>query len=141
MALRAALAACFLAEAVHVDLVHCQFGGPAAAGAFVWHRLTGIPYTVRAHAYEINEPYSWAGRVFREAAGVIAISDHGAQEVSRRWGVQSSVVRVGVPLGTIGRRPNRPLSQPPRLLSVGNLAEKKGHELVIEAVTALHVAG
>ena len=141
VALRAALAACFLTEVVKVDLVHCQFGGPAAAGAFVWHRLTGVPYTVRAHAYEIYEPYGWAGRVFSEADRVIAISDHGAQEISRRWGVESSVVRVGVPLGTIGRRPNRALGEPPKLLSVGNLVAKKGHEVVIQAVTTLAQAG
>ena len=141
VALRAAVAACYLADAVDVDLVHCQFGGPAAAGAYVWHRLTGVPYTVRAHAYDIYDAYSWAGTVFSASAGVIAISDHGAKSIKDRWGVDAQVIRVGIPFGSITVRPRRMPREQPRLLSVGSLVAKKGHDLVIAAVELLSQSG
>ena len=141
VAIRAALAACYLAERVEADIVHCQFGGPAAAGAYVWHRLTGVPYTIRAHAYEIYKPYSWAQITFQSAARVMAISEHGARTIKERWGITAPVLRVGVPLTSLPHRSRRRPGDPHRVLSVGSLEDKKGHDLVIEAIARLNRAG
>jgi len=133
-ALRAALAGAYLARNLDVDVVHAQFAGPAAAGAYVWHRLTGVPYTIRAHAYDIYRPYRWAGPVMRSSAVVLAISQQGAREIRRRWNVEAPVVRVGVSAGSVPQRDDRSCSQPLRVLSVGALEPKKGHETLIQAV-------
>jgi colanic acid/amylovoran biosynthesis glycosyltransferase len=137
VAFRAALAACYLADTASVDLIHAQFAGPGAAGAFVWHCLTGLPYTVRAHAYDIYRPYAWAGTVFRNSAAVVAISDHGAEKIQREWGVPTRLIRVGVPRDSVPERGDHGVSQPPRFLTVGALIPKKGHELLIAATNRL----
>ena len=133
-AIRSGMAACWLARRVHPDIVHAQFAGPAGAAAFVWHRLTGVPYTVRAHAYDIYRPYGWAGVVLREAAGVMAISKHGADEVERRFGTAATILPVGLMRGGIRRRDRRNWESPLAVVSIGALTEKKGHDLAIEAI-------
>jgi glycosyltransferase involved in cell wall biosynthesis len=137
VALRATLSVCYLAERENPDLLHAQFGGPAAAGAFIWHRLADTPYTVRAHAYDIYRPYAWLGVVLRNSAGVLSISEHGAVCLERNWGIASRVIRVGVPTDAVPERGNHPAAHPPRFVSVGALAPKKGHDILIEAVNRL----
>lgn len=141
VALRSALAGAYLASCVDVDVIHAQFAGPAAAGAFVWHRLTGVPYTIRAHAYDIYRPYRWAGTVMRSSAAVISISDHGAAEIRRRWGIDSLVVRVGIDARDVPMRDARPCRRPLRVLSVGALEPKKGHDILIGAVKQANLTG
>lgn len=134
VAVRAALAGAYLARRVDADVIHAQFAGPAAAGAYVWHRLTGVPYTIRAHAYDIHRPYRWAGRVMRSSAAVLAISKHGAAEIHRRWSLHAPVVRVGIDPASVQPRDGRPCSDPLRVISVGALEPKKGHETLMAAV-------
>jgi glycosyltransferase involved in cell wall biosynthesis len=120
-----------------VDVIHAQFAGPAGAGAYLWHRLTGRPYTVRAHAYDIYRPYRWAGVVLRGAAAVLAISDHAARHIRSTWGVEARVVRVGVSPDAVAIRDRTSPSRPFRVISVGALEPKKGHDLLIRAVGQL----
>lgn len=134
IAFRCWLAACWLADVLTVDLLHAQFAGPAGAAAFVWHRITGRPYTVRVHAYDIYRPYSWVGSILRDAAVVIPISRHGADHVAKRWRVSGQIVRVGIPASHVAPRDRRPPDTPFRLLSVGALHPKKGHDVLIAAV-------
>lgn len=133
-AVRAGLAACALAREARPELIHAQFVGPAAAGAYVWHRLSGQPFTVRAHAYDIYRSYRWAGVVLRSATSVFAISDHAAGHIHSTWGVRASVIRVGIAPDAVPARGDEPPSRPLRLLAVGALEPKKGHDLLIEAV-------
>lgn len=137
-AFRSALAAAYLAQHVSVDVIHAQFVGPAGAAAYVWHRLTGIPFTVRAHAYDIYSPYRWAGKVASAASAVLAISDHGAAEIRQRWGITAEVVRVGIQLDSVPQRLPGPAHQPLRVLSVGALRAKKGHDLLIRAANIVN---
>lgn len=139
--LRAALSACYLSDALAADIVHAQFAGPAGAGAYVLHRLMHLPYTVRAHAYDIYRPYRWVGPVLREAALVMAISDHGAEHIRSRWSVAASTVRVGVSRDSVMPRDDRQIGEQVRLLTVAALEPKKGHDLAIDAVSLLRRAG
>lgn len=134
--LRAALAACYLARH-RVDLIHAQFAGPAAAAAFVWGRLSGTPFTVRVHAYDIYTPYRWAGAVLRKSARVVAISRDGAGVVHDSWQIPADIIQVGVPADLIPERPAGLPRAPFRLVSVGALDTKKGHDVAITAVQRL----
>jgi glycosyltransferase involved in cell wall biosynthesis len=135
------MAACYFARHVSADVVHAQFAGPAAATAYSWNALTGIPYTVRAHAYDIYAGYGWLKTVLSSSIGVIAISRDGQEQVERRFGRRSALVRVGIPADGIPARPRSDPQSPFRFLSVGALSEKKGHGLAIKAVQILLADG
>ena len=83
-------------------------------------------------------PISWAGVVLRSSAAVVAISDHASSQVMRRWGVPSTVIRVGISPTAVPRRDARSPSRPFKLISVGALEPKKGHDLLIRAVRHLN---
>jgi colanic acid/amylovoran biosynthesis glycosyltransferase len=134
VAIRSAISACFLSEWVSVDLVHAQFAGPAAATAFVWSQLLKTPYTVRAHAYDVYRPYAWLTVVLNAACRVAVISADGQMTVKSKTGVDASIVRVGIHAREIPHRGERSPGVPLRVLSVGALAEKKGHDLAIQGV-------
>jgi glycosyltransferase involved in cell wall biosynthesis len=103
--------------------------------------LAGIPYTVRAHAYDIYAPYGWAAVVLGSSSTVMAISEDGQRHISDVLGVKSEIVRVGVPIPEIPRRSAGPAGMPFRLLSVGALVPKKGHDAAIAAVRDLVASG
>lgn len=141
VAWRAALSACVLAERATPQLIHAQFAGPAAVAAFVWAQLADIPWTVRAHAYDIYRPYRWAPHVLRRATRVIAISEHARRHLRDEMSVPSRLVRVGIPTTGVAARGSMSRGASLRLVSVGSLHEKKGHDLAIRAAHALARGG
>jgi colanic acid/amylovoran biosynthesis glycosyltransferase len=141
VAVRAALAAAYFSQHVTPDVIHAQFAGPAAATAFIWSKLVRLPYTVRAHAYDIYAGYGWVGKALRGSDTVVAISQDGQRHLWEAYGCHSTVIRVGIPGSTIERRPAAAPHRPFRFLSVGALTEKKGHDIAIEAVRRLSAMG
>jgi glycosyltransferase involved in cell wall biosynthesis len=137
VAMRAALSAAYFSQRATPDVIHAQFAGPAAATAFIWGRLRNVPFTVRAHAYDIYAGYGWVGRVLRDSSTVMTISQDGQRHVWEAYGCQSTVIRVGIPGSTIGQREAPAPHQPFRFVSVGALTDKKGHDLAIGAVRRL----
>lgn len=135
--LRSTLGACVLHESARPQLIHAQFAGPAAATAFVWSALARIPWTVRAHAYDIYTPYRWAGPVLNTADAVFAISEHGRAHLQAELGVPSEVVHVGIPVDAIPQRDSRPPGKPIRFISVGALVPKKGHDRAVAVAHGL----
>lgn len=140
VALRSAAGACVLAELVNPEIIHAQFAGPAAAAAYVWSEISGNPWTVRVHAYDVYTPYSWAAEILRSSACVLTIS-RDAQRVLAEMGVESRVLHVGIPATTIPQRTSGPPARPFRFLSVGALVQKKGHAETISTIHALARSG
>jgi colanic acid/amylovoran biosynthesis glycosyltransferase len=137
VALRAAGGACLFHEAAKPSLIHAQFAGPAAAAAYVWSAISGVPWTVRAHAYDIYTPYRWARRILLDAHRVYAISEHGQRHLESILGVPSSVLHVGIDPAKVPARTHQLPGDTFRFISVGALTEKKGHDRAIAAVQLL----
>jgi len=81
----------------------------------------------------------------RSAAFVASISEFDRQRLIERGGQDLvsciHVVRCGIPLDEWPFRSKLALNDPVRLLSVGALIEKKGHDVLIEASSFLKTAG
>ena len=126
------------------DLVHAVWaGGPATAAWLLW-RLTGVPYSTGAHAYEL---YEHGGDWWLSEKAGLARFVHASTEMARRTLLARGIapdrvvmIRRGLetfpPVKPL-RAPRRPL----RLVCVARLVPKKGLRRQIEIYAALREAG
>ncbi len=140
-ALAALVMGCGLAEqmqAQNIEHVHAHFVGHPATAAWVIQRLTGIRYSVTAHAYELWEDNEFLTPRVRAAQFVVAISEFNADFLRRFCrGVTPPivVVRAGLRLEDYAYRERRlPDGGPVQALAVGSLIEHKGHRVLLEAL-------
>ena len=123
--------------------LHAHFAEEPTSVALMASRISGIPYSFTAHAYDIYEkdvkPKVLAYKL-EKARFVVTISDYNKAHLERLAnGAAGKVVRIynGIDLERF-----TPGSEPPRspftILSVARLQEKKGLHLLIEACRELH---
>jgi colanic acid/amylovoran biosynthesis glycosyltransferase len=113
--------------------IHVHFAAGAALDALRAERLTGIPFSVTAHAYELfGTPANLAAKI-GEAAFVTVPCAYNLQQLERR-GLPTGRTRVRM-LGTDTRAVRRmaPLPDDGLTLAVGRLVEKKGFHVLVEA--------
>jgi glycosyltransferase involved in cell wall biosynthesis len=113
--------------------------------------LTGIPFTITAHAYDIfvHDPRTFpqaVARKCREAAFVIVVHRFGRNFLLSRFpGIPAEKLRVlhiGIDPAVFEPRPrSRRPDEAIHILSNGSLIEKKGHDVLVEAVARLREAG
>lgn len=118
--------------------VHASFATYPAWLAWATGHLARLPFSFTAHAYDVQEPRKWLGRVAREAAFVRAISTETATRVRAAAG---SLARVRV--GHLGVDLERfypeagVAADPPEILTVARIGPTKGVEVLIEAARLL----
>lgn len=115
---------------------------PATVGRFA-ALLAGVPYGLSAHAKDIwLTPARELARKVRDAEIVLTCTSEGQRRLAELSGGETPVVLAYHGVETAGRRqqPADP-SQPPVILSVGRLVEKKGHETLLQAVALLRDRG
>jgi len=126
-----------------VQHLHVHFAAEMAEWAWVVQRDAGIPYTLTVHARDLYCPRPSLADVLASARRVVTISEYNAAHL-RALGLppdRVTVVRQGLELPPDpGPRPSRG-DRPLRVLSVGRLVAKKGHDLLVEAVGALAADG
>jgi glycosyltransferase involved in cell wall biosynthesis len=120
---------------VSEDHLHAHFGWVAATAAWSAATVAGKPYSVMLHAFEMHSrrhvdrftpiPLQEATRVFTESH-----RDRGI--IRERWGVDATVVRMGVPRAWVDPSPVE--RDPWLIVSVGALRAKKGHDVLLRAV-------
>lgn len=125
----------------NIDHLHAHFLTGAAHVAHIVHLLTGVPYTVTAHAKDIyRHTVDWelAARVARRAGAIVTVCDANLHHLAVR------LDGVGTPLVRIynGLAPNDPptaLEQRTRhlVVAVGRLVEKKGFDVLLDALADL----
>jgi glycosyltransferase involved in cell wall biosynthesis len=111
------------------DLIHAAWATMPATAALLINRLTEIPFTMSAHAYDVfQRGGDWLMCTKLEAAARVIASTHATrEELIRRGacGVRVDMVPGGlfpIPVLSPCRYPREAL----RVLSVGRLVEKKG---------------
>jgi len=120
--------------------LHAHFASDAAALARYTSLLTGLPYSITAHAYDLyRDPYL-LGPNLAAATRVYTVSEANLaylKEQAPRHGWDAgrfSVLRCGLDLARFPFREPVPPGRPARLVCIGRLVPKKGHELLLDAV-------
>lgn len=131
-----------------IERLHCHFGTYSACGAWVIHRLHGIPYSFTVHAHDIYDARNMLRLKMDEAVAVVCNSEY-----NRRFLLECypdfppsklPLVRTGIHLGqfrtdlapTVKER-----SGPARILAVGRLDPTKGYRHFIRVVDLLRQRG
>jgi glycosyltransferase involved in cell wall biosynthesis len=129
------------ARASGVEHLHAHFLTVAAQTAHLVHLLTGIPYSVTAHAKDVyRHTVDWdvAGRVAGSAAAVVTVCDANLRYLAHRLdGTDARLVRIYNGLGPQDPPTPDVTRAPGSILGVGRLVEKKGFDVLIEAVAIL----
>ena len=125
-----------------VDHLHAHFGTNSAAVAMLLRELGGPTYSFTCHGpEEFDRPIALKlGEKIARAAFVVAVSEYGRSQLYR-WGSHEHwprihVVHCGVDASFLDGAKVE-LSDTPRLVCVGRLAEQKGQLLLVQAAAIL----
>jgi colanic acid/amylovoran biosynthesis glycosyltransferase len=131
-------------EKLKPDLLHAIWATAPAAAAWMIHRLTQLPFSMGAHAYDV---FQAGGDTFLsekiKAARFIHTTTDFARQRLLSLGArpdQVHLIRRGLDL-IPDFAPERPPPPPLRLLSIGRLVPKKGFRFLLEIATALKAEG
>jgi colanic acid/amylovoran biosynthesis glycosyltransferase len=124
--------------------LHTHFAGMAARTAFWIKTFFQIDYSVTVHANDIFVPTKFEiglSQILSSASAVVAVSDFAANQLRDRFPEAAGRVhRIynGIDCGRF--QPAQP-EQPPLILSIGRLINKKGFDVLIDACGLLRGLG
>ena len=127
--------------------LHAHFANDAATLARYLSILSGIPYGVTAHAYDIYQDPFLLRPNLASASSVFTVSRSNlrfllSMEDAASWDeTRFSVLRCGIDLDDFPYRAPSPPRVPARMLCPARLVPKKGHSVLIEAVRQLRDSG
>jgi colanic acid/amylovoran biosynthesis glycosyltransferase len=123
------------------DVALAHFAWLSSTTADVLGRVRGRPFAIFVHAHAIYEHRCQDGYLtdrLRRAAAVFVESDLIADDVRDWHGVEPTVMRMGVPASFVVETPRDTTADDPAVVvSVGALRAKKGHDVLIRAVSSL----
>jgi glycosyltransferase involved in cell wall biosynthesis len=120
-----------------IERVHAHFAGMAARTVYWIRQFFGIDYSITAHANDIFAPRDFVvslEKIVRDAAAVVTVSDFAVEHLRKQFaGCAGRFHRVynGVDLGAF--RQARFEANPPLIVAIGRLIEKKGFADLISA--------
>lgn len=125
--------------------IHVHFAGLAARTAFWVDRFFGIGFSFTAHANDIFAPKPFEislGKMMRTARAVVTVSDFGVRYLQEKFPEEAAKVhRVYNGIDLARFPPADRGADPPEIMSVGRLIEKKGFGDLIEACRLLRERG
>jgi glycosyltransferase involved in cell wall biosynthesis len=132
-------------ERLGVRHVHAHYATHPALAAYVVHLLTGLPYSITAHAHDIYVERTMLEEKVRAAAFVVAISEYNRTLLADLYGedvrAKTHVVRTGADLGVFAPPARRPRADAPErpwsVVCVASLQDYKGHPYLIDACALL----
>lgn len=136
-----ALALADRASELGITHLHAHFATSAADAAWMAHELTGIPFTLTAHAKDIfhdQVDQELLAEKISSAKAAIAISEFNVRYLKDRHGAAADrVVRIYNGLDLQKFPYQSPRDRKPTIIAVGRLVEKKGFDVLIEACAIL----
>lgn len=135
-----AIALAALARLKGVEHFHAHFGQKATTVAMLASRLTGIPYSFTAHAYDIYDDLIVDQELLKEkvrqARFVVTICDYNRRVLTTLYGQKAAkkIVRIYNGIDIAQFRPDPSVKrQPDLILAVGRLVVKKGFRDLVRA--------
>lgn len=124
--------------------VHAHFASAPASVALHLHRLTGVSYSFTAHAKDIyldGIDLQALRAKLREARFVVTVSDYNRRHLAQLAG-RDGVVRIynGIDLDRFSAN-GQATGDPPLVLAVARLVEKKGLDDLVRACARLRADG
>jgi len=129
--------------------IHAHFAGNATTLALVVERLTGVPFSFTAHAYDIFADQVILKEKIEAARFIVAISEYNKRFLVEYAGnpeiaAKIHVIHSGISVADFSPEAQTaliPSTAPPLILSIGRLMEKKGFPFLIRACKHLHNRG
>jgi glycosyltransferase involved in cell wall biosynthesis len=121
--------------------LHAHFANVAAATARIASCLTGVPYSITAHAKDIfhcDVDGEALRRQLRDASAVVTVSDYNVRFLRDAFGENAAAVQRIYNGVDLDRFPYRaPAERGPLILGTGRLVEKKGFDVLLRACAIL----
>jgi colanic acid/amylovoran biosynthesis glycosyltransferase len=129
-----------LASGWQADHIHCHWAGTTATMTMVASRLSGIPWSLTAHRWDIVENNLLSAKI--GSASLARFISHDGLEMAKAIGIpQQSEVRV-IHMGvSLPGRCKPPLASSPVVLCPARLVEVKGHRFLLQAWRLLRDRG
>jgi glycosyltransferase involved in cell wall biosynthesis len=125
-----------------IERIHAHFAHDPALVALLAHRLTGVPFSLTAHARDLyGIPARTLAARTDAAAAVVTCCRANADYLRDTVGVAPLLVHHGVDLERYRPFPNGAGRDVPTILSVGRMVEKKGFADLLAACALLHDEG
>jgi glycosyltransferase involved in cell wall biosynthesis len=129
-----------------IEHIHAHFVWVSGIAAGIAHDLTGVTYSLHSHAFDLfARDQENVSRQLALADGVVTVSQYHRQYIRNlcpRLSLEDiRVVHYGVDLEEFSLAPISAQNGRVRIISVGSLLEKKGHEYLIEACARLAQQG
>ncbi|MFL5708976.1 MAG: glycosyltransferase [Chloroflexota bacterium] len=131
-----------------IQHIHAHFANHPTTVAFVVHRVTGIPYSFTAHAFDIHVDQHMLRSKIAEAAFVVPIAeDHLgllADVTGGTFADKMRVIHCGVDTSVFQPSEDqtvRTRAHALEILQVGSLTPLKGHAVLIDACRSLVAEG
>jgi len=126
-----------------IEHIHAPWANGPATAAWISSRLTGIPFSFTARAWDIYPPDGALKEKARDAMFIRSETRTNISYLSEFTGVESSKIHLtynGVPLSVQENAPV--LMKPPyRLLALGRFVGKKGYDFLLRACRILKDSG
>jgi glycosyltransferase involved in cell wall biosynthesis len=121
-------------------ILHAHFANDAAVLARHIAKLTGLPYRVTAHAYDLYQDPLQLEENLLGAQRVLTISEANAAHIRKSIKQLRTVevTRCGIDIDHFAYRDPPPPEEPARLLCVARLIPKKGHAVLLDALAELN---
>jgi len=130
------IAVSFVDKMDNLDLIFAYFGDHKLFTGYFCKQITNIPLTVTIRAYELykNPNHRMFVKALNSCDRVITITEHNKNVLVKKYGLGSDkidIVRQIIELDTYEFHPKI------KILIVGYFAEKKGHEILFQAIKQL----
>jgi colanic acid/amylovoran biosynthesis glycosyltransferase len=126
------------------DLLHAHFAAGPASMALFMSTLSGVPFSITSHAYDLFADQIALRSKLRRAALFLTISEFNRSWLRRRFGDDAravEVVRCGVDVAQLAVERGRLARVADRVVAVGSLNRKKGHDILVRACGIMKKAG
>lgn len=128
-----------------VTHIHAHFANHPTVAAFIINRLTGIPFSFTAHAFDLHVDRRMLDTKVAAAAFAVTISEYNKRLMLSECGEAAAakihVIHCGVDIDVFDSGPYEPNAGSFRIICVGSLEERKGHQTLLDACAFLHERG
>jgi colanic acid/amylovoran biosynthesis glycosyltransferase len=126
---------------LNLEFIHAHWASHTALAAFCIKRLTGISYSITAHAHDIYAKRPMLGVKIHHASMIAAISIYNRELLARLYGPQArrkiELIRCGIDTPLFIPQQARKKAHVPLLACIASMEEYKGHSFLIEALAIL----